>query len=191
MFTSIHSASLPAAFASAESRIILHTSLYAYFARNAEYSEALEVALARPNFQKLHAIMLPFESRKAWHDEFLSCLAPNTPAGMLEHEFNSSRDFLVRLAAKHDGLVALYESRALPCAPIIIVDDRIYFGHYCHGSVPITEGLWFTMTVPVTSMLYWLEDNSIPQNLSPTHRATFRFVSECYYAMKHAKKVLF
>ncbi len=190
MYVGIHTASLPFVFAEAHRHIILHAALYSAFARSAQHIEALGTALSKPGFQKLHAVTLPFDHKTHWKADFLHALRPDRSPAQLEHEFNESRDFLVRLAARYEGLVALYETHAIPCAPIIIVDDNILFGHYAHGPIPAAEGYWFSLTAPVDTLFQWLHDGTIPPDATPTQRASLRFVADCEYAMRNAKRIL-
>ncbi|ABB40346.1 hypothetical protein Dde_3553 [Oleidesulfovibrio alaskensis G20] len=189
MYVGIHTASLPFVFAEARRRIIMHAALYSNFARSPRHIEALSTALTKPGFRKLHAITLPFDPKRGWMEEFMHVLRPDYSLAQMEHEFNSSRDFLVRLAARHDGLVELYETRAMPCMPVIIVDDKILFGHYAHSPVPAPQGYWFSVTAPVEDMLDWLRHGRIPEDATPTQKASLRFVADCDYAMRNAKRL--
>ncbi|MFI3271798.1 MAG: hypothetical protein R3Y11_06820 [Pseudomonadota bacterium] len=189
MYVGIHTASLPQALASAKRRIILHTAMYDGLA-NAEMSLALSVALSQPSFEKLSIITVPFVSRKQWLDEFLMVLRPERSLAEIEHVFNASRDFIVRLAVRHEGLVEVYETQAMPCAPCIIVDDTIFFGHYTHGPVSLDAGYWFSVTAPTAQLFEWAAAGVVPDQATPRQKASFRFVADCYHAMKSAKRML-
>lgn len=190
MYIGIHTASIPQVFASAQRRIVLHAALYNKFATSPAHSEALEAALARPGFKKLQAITLPFALNKQWTQEFLQILRPGYTIGEMEHEFNSSINFLVRLAAQHEGMVEIYETQALPCMPVLIIDDCIFFGHYAHSDIMAPDGYWFSVSAPVEELMENAYNGTIPKEKSPKQRASFRFISECVYAMKHAKRML-
>lgn len=190
MYVGIHTASIPATLAAAQRRIILHTALYDGIAHNQEIIQSLSTALHQPGFEKLSIISVPFISRKRWLDEFLHMLRPNLSVVELEHLFNASRDFIVRLAAHHEGQVEVYETQAMPCVPCIFVDDRILFGHYAHGSVPLESGYWFSLNADTEELFTWAEAGAPPQDATPRQRASFRFVADCHHAMKHSKRML-
>lgn len=189
MYVGIHTASLPQTLARAKRRIILHTAMYDGLA-SVEMSTALHYALSQASFEKLSIITVPFISRKQWLDEFLSVLRPTRSLPEIEHLFNASRDFIVRLAVRHEGLVEVYETQAMPCVPCIIVDDTILFGHYTHGSVPLDAGYWFSVTAPTEQLFDWAAMGGPPDQATPRQKASFRFVADCYYAMKQAKRML-
>lgn len=190
MYVGIHTTSLPQAIAEARSRIILHVALYDHFARSPELCDALDCALAQPGFDRLSLVTIPFISRKAWLDEFLQLLRPGQGIAEIEHGFAASRDFIVRLAVRHEGLVEVYETRALPCMPCIIIDDRILFGHYAHAPVPAEHGYWFSVNAPVDELFTWAAAGRLPGDATPRQRAAFRFVADCHNAMRQAKRML-
>ncbi len=189
MYVGIHTASLPQTIAKAQRRVILHTAMYDGLA-NSELAAALSHALSQPNFEKLSIITVPFISRKQWLDEFLGMLRPDCTLPELEHLFNASRDFIVRLAVHHEGLVEVYETQAMPCVPCIIVDDTILFGHYTHGSVPLEAGYWFSVTAPTAQLFEWAALGGPPEQATPRQKASFRFIADCYGAMRQAKRML-
>lgn len=190
MYVGLHTASLPQVLAEARRRIVLHLALYAEFARLPALAEALDAALVQPTFRRLQIITVPLVSRRGWVDEFLHALRPDLTPGQMELEFAASRDFIVRLAARHEGMVEVYETRALPCAPCVIVDDRILFGHYAHCSVPMEQGFWFSVAAPTDDLFRWADSGTPPRDATPRHRAAFRFVCDCRNAMRQAKRML-
>ena len=190
MYVGIHTASLPQVFAAAERRIILHAALYSRFADSPAHREGLEAAVDSPGFRKLQAITLPFAPKKGWAQEFMELLRPNTALGSLEHEFNRSLDFLVRLAARQQGVVEIYETRAMPCMPLVIVDDRIFFGHYAHCDIMAPDGYWFSVNASVEELITYASIGGLPEEATPRTKASYRFVAECMYAMKNAKRML-
>ena len=186
MYVGIHTASLPEVLAEAKTRIILHTALYDNLS-DANIVASLSYALSKPTFQKLSMITIPFISRKQWLDEFLTMLRPGLGIVELEHRFNASRDLIVRLAARHEGLIEVFETQAMPCVPCIIVDNTILFGHYTHGSVSLEHGYWFNISAPVDELFAWAKVGTPPPNATPRQKASYRFVADCYFAMKQAK----
>ena len=190
MYVGLHTASLPQTLAEAQHRIIMHTAVYADFARAPDILDALNTALSRPGFKRLTIVTIPFMSRKGWIDDFLQMLRPELTIAQVEHEIAASHDFIVRLAVRHDGMVEVYETRALPTSPYIFVDDKILFGHYAHAAVHPEQGFWFGTTAPVETLLQWAQKGEIPRDATPRHRAAYRFVADCHHAMHHAKRVL-
>lgn len=189
MYVGIHTASLPQSLAAAKHRIILHTAMYDGLAEP-ELFGALSQALRQSDFEKLSIITVPFISRKQWLDEFLGLLRPERSIAEIEHLFNASRDAIVRLAVRHEGLVEVFETQAIPCMPCIIIDDTIIFGHYAHGSVSLDSGYWFSVTGPVDDLFAWAAAGGPPEHATPRQKASYRFVADCYYAMKQAKRML-
>lgn len=190
MYVGIHTASLPQVFAEAKRRIILHAALYSPFAASDPHREGLETALRQPGFKKMHAICLPFAPKRGWMQEFLGMLRPSMSIGEIEHEFNSSLNFLVRLAAQHEGMVEIYETRAMPCIPTIVVDDRIFFGHYAHSDVLAGNGYWFSVTAPVEELITYAKIGGLPKEAGPKKTASYRYIAECINAMQNAKRML-
>lgn len=190
MYVGIHTASLPQVFAEAERRIILHAAVYSRFAESQAHREGIVAALAKPGFRKLQAITLPFTAAKGWKQEFWEILRPGAPRDVLEQECTTSRNFLIKLAGAQEGRVEIYETRAMPCMPVVIVDDRIFFGHYAHSDVLAPEGYWFGVHAPVEQLITYATIGGLPADAAPRLKASYRFVAECLHAMRNAKRML-
>lgn len=205
---------LPQAFAAAK-RIILHAAIYGPFVRSAPHRQALETAVR--NGAALHAILAPLPSsapQNPWINEFWQMVRPGVSLHSVEQEWQNSIALFRALAATATSAAAgatvlAYATQAMPCLPVLLADDRIFFGHYAHSAVPAPQGVWCAMDAPVGEMLaiHSLgtspvtagntqttapgneEADSRKQPLPEWWRAPARLVEECVHAMHHATRI--
>jgi len=177
----LRQAEVPGAVARSD-RLFFHAALYANFARDQTMGAALETALARPGFTLLEVVSLDVTARCSWRDEFFDVLRQGRFPGDLLAEFAVSRTFLDDLAARHPGKVRLYDSPALPLAPILLLRDRLLVGHYLHGPIPAPDGFWLAIEADVPRLLHRAEAGVPPGPDDGPARAAYRFVHECVMA---------
>lgn len=185
----IASLDIPAAFRAATRRITLHAAVYGNFANSQDHADALETALARPDFERLDVISVRPETDSPAMQDFMSVLRDGWDNASMREHFAASRAFLARLAAKYKGRVHLYESDQPGLFPALIMDDTLIFGQYAHAPAPAPQGFWFSASADVQKLEDWLQSGSIPQSASPHDLAALRIVSECRRAMDAATDV--
>ncbi len=188
IFTGLAAAGLAQAVARAD-RLLFHAALYSNFARDRAMAGALEIALARPSFGGLDVLSFDVDAACPFQEEFLAVLRQDMAETDLLAQFALSRHFLAGLAARHQGRVRLFETESLPCAPILLVGDVIFAGHYAHASVPAPEGLWLAVPADVAGLVRLAEAGAAPHAADAQGRAAFRFVAECVAARAAARRV--
>ena len=181
-------AGLPEAVARAD-RLFFHAALYSNFARDPAMAGALETALARPTFEMLEAVSLDPVARPPYWDEFRMVLRRDMPASTMQREFSVSAAFLDGLASRHPRVVRLFSTTALPVAPILLVGNMIYAGHYAHGPVPAPLGLWLAVPADVSRLFEMAETGESPDALDPVARGAYRLVAECAAAKNAARRL--
>lgn len=163
-------------------RLFFHAALYSNFARNPSMAAALETALARPAFTFLDVVSLDVTANLPWRDEFFDVLRQGRFPGDLLADFAVSQAFLDDLAARHPGKVRLYRTRLLPLAPILLLSDRVFAGHYLHGPIPAPDGFWLEIPADVPRLLRLAEAGLPPAPGDGQASAAYRFVHECVMA---------
>jgi hypothetical protein len=181
-------ARLPEAVAGAD-RLFFHAALYSNFARDRALADALDVALSRPGFEGLDVVSLDPVARPPYWDEFRGVLRHGLPESSLQREFSVSAAFLDALASRHPRRVRLYLTTALPVAPILLIGDTVYAGHYAHGPVPAPLGLWLAVPADVAGLLEMAETGQTPDGLDPTTLGAYRLVRECLAARNAARRL--
>jgi hypothetical protein len=169
-------------------RLFFHAALYSSFARDKAMAAALETALSRPGFARLDMVSLDPVAGAAYWDEFRGVLRQDMPASTMQREFSVSAAFCDELATRHPLKVRLFVTSALPLAPILLVDDMIYAGHYLHSPVPAPLGLWLVVPADVTVLLDMAESGARPDALAPEDRGAYRLVCECVAARNAARR---
>ncbi len=181
-------AGLPEAVAGAD-RLFFHAGLYSNFARDPAMVEALETALARPGFERLEVVSLDPVARPAYWNEFCGVLRRNMTETALQREFSVSGTFLDALASRHPLAVRLYLTSALPLAPILLVGDTIYAGHYLHSPAAAPQGYWLAIQADMADLLDRAESGANPDALDPETTGAYRFVCECVAARNASRRL--
>lgn len=188
VLTGLAEAGLPEAVARAD-RLFFHAALYSNFARDTVMASALAMALARPGFDRLDVVSLDPVARPPYWDEFRRVLRSDMPEATMHREFSASTGFLDALATRHPTKVRLFLTTAMPLAPILLVGDTIFAGHYAHGPVPAPLGLWLAVPANVAALLERAETDAAPDGLDPTALGAYRLVYECVAARNAARRL--
>lgn len=184
----IAGADLPGVVAKAR-RLCFHAAFYSNFARNQAMTDALDTALARPDFRGLDVISLDPGACAPFWDEFSRVLRHDMPEAAMRQEFLVSATFLDGLASRHPGKVRLYLTPSLPLAPILHTHDTVYAGHYLHGPLAAPDGLWLAIAADVEHLLALAAQNAVPADLEPFHRGAYRLILECLAARNAAREL--
>lgn len=182
-------AGLPERVARAD-RLFFHAGMYSNFARDPDMVEALETALDRPEFTRLDIVSFDPAAGAEYWDEFRLILRRDMPEVTLRREFAASSNFCDALARRHPTTVRLFRTRALPLAPILLVGDMIYAGHYLHGPLPAPMGLWLAIPADVGDLLERAEDDASPEVLDPVAKGAYRLVCECVAARNASRRLV-
>jgi hypothetical protein len=188
VLTGLAEAGLPEAVARAD-RLFFHAALYSNFARDTVMVNALETALARPGFDRLDVVSLDPVARPPYWDEFRGVLRRNMPEATIHREFSVSTAFLDALASRHPMKVRLFLTMAMPLAPILLVGDTIFAGHYAHSPIPAPLGLWLSVPAAVSDLLELAETDANPNTLDPATLGAYRLVYECVAAKNAARRL--
>ncbi|MFW5498098.1 MULTISPECIES: hypothetical protein [unclassified Maridesulfovibrio] len=175
---------IPAMFAEAKRRIILHAAVYGPFSKSEVHIQGLEKALSRTGFNSLDVIAVQPGSENGWDDSFLTALRFGISRQSVDDELELSQSFLAELAERHPEKVNVFPAGNLPCLPLVIVDDTICFGQYAHSSVHAPQGFWGCVEADVEKLFSWAESGNVPVGAGADEIAAFRLVSECSRAMK-------
>lgn len=177
---------LPGAVARSD-RLFFHAALYSNFARNPAMAEALETALTRPTFTVLEVVSLDVTAVGPWRDEFFDVLRQDRFPGDMLADFAVSCAFLEALATRYPGKVHLFSTTVLPLAPILLLSDRVFVGHYLHGPIPAPDGFWLEIPADVPGLLRRAEAGIPPGPADSQASAVYRFVHECVMARDAAR----
>jgi hypothetical protein len=188
VYAGLEEAGLPDVVAGAD-RLFFHAGMYANFGRDPQMVAALEEALSRPTFERLDIVSFDPAAGAAYWEEFRGILRRDVPEVTLRREFAASSNFCDALAGRHPTTVRLFRSHAMPLAPILLVGDTIYAGHYLHGPVPAPQGLWLAIPADVADLLSRAEDDASPRTLDPVARGAYRLVCECVAARNASRRL--
>lgn len=179
----IASLDLPKLFAKATRRIVLHAALYGPFATSAEHRQSIEHALQRKEFVRLDIIAIKDRGDSNWLSPFLNAVRFGEAKTNVTDEIAKSQNFISTMAGKNPGKVNLYPATALPCSPIVVIDNTIIFGQYAHAKEPAPHGFWAAVEADVPTLFQWAERGHLPPCASKKDVAAYRLISECFYAM--------
>lgn len=119
----------------------------------------------------------------------MELLRPGGDSRSMRRELEDSRRFLRGLKRAFADRVAVLEMPARPSLPVIIVDDRISFGHFAYSPVMTSEGFWCAVEAPMDELFACARCKRVPQGRPGTDRAAFRIVSECAHALENASRL--
>jgi hypothetical protein len=170
-------------------RLFFHAALYSNFARDKAMTAALDTALSRSSFVRLDVVSLDPVARAPYWDEFRGILRRGMPEATMHREFSVSTGFLDNLASRHPTKVRLFLTTAMPLAPILLVGDTIFAGHYAHSPIPAPLGLWLTVPADVAALIELAETDANPDTLDPAILGAYRLVYECVAARTAARRL--
>ncbi|QJB57550.1 hypothetical protein [Pseudodesulfovibrio sp. zrk46] len=175
---------LPELFGNASKRIILHAAIYGPFAQSKPHRRALAKALSKDSFARLDIIALTKSGTQSWRSDFLNTLRNGASEEQKLREIQASDDFLEKLQIACPTKVFVHPLTALPCQPIIIVDNTIVFGQYAHCGIFAPQGFWGCVQTDVKALLEWRQQGVTPTYATDTEVAAYRLICECLNAMK-------
>lgn len=182
MVAGIGALNLPARFAQARTRIVLHAAVYGPFAKSQPHRESLFTALERASFEELDVIAL--DGIETWTASFMEALRFGSTHEEQTDVISESTAFLKELQTAFPDKVRIHPQKTIPCQPILIVDDTIIFGQYAHCSLHAADGFWGITEADIAKLLAWATEGDIPSTASSEEIGLFRLVSECFHAMK-------
>lgn len=188
VYAGLGEARLPERIAQAD-RLFFHAGMYSNFAKDRAMADALEMALCRPEFSRLDIVSFDPAVGAAYWGEFSRVLRRDMPEVTLRREFAASASFCDALARRHPTRVRLFLTQAMPLAPILLVGDTVFAGHYLHGPLPAPFGLWLAIPADVEDLLSRAEDDASPDRLDPFSKGAYRLVCECVAARNAARRL--
>ena len=172
---------LPARFAEAKRRIILHAAVYGPFAESIPHRDGLQAALGKDSFLSLDVVALQRET--VWTDAFLSALRFGAAPEDRVEALTASATFLQSLKDAHPGKVHLHRQDTFPCLPLVVVDDTVIFGQYAHSDALAAKGFWGLIETDVDALFQWAAGDGPPDDATDEDAAAYRLICECRHAM--------
>ena len=185
----VDSLELGRTFSQARRRILLYAPPYGNFAANAEIARGLESALARPGGARLSAFLLPDPGHCHWAGELFGLLRPQAGPNDMMGELRASRRYLDGLKDAFGERVDLVEMPFRPSLPAVLVDDRMFFGHFARSRVLAPEGFWCAVDAPVETLLACARAGRVPEEADRETRAAFRIAAECALALEQGRRL--
>ena len=178
----------------ARNEIILHAAYYPKYGASSEYSLAFsEVMRKRPNL-KVTAIITDINIK--WILEFGKILRKEYTC---KEDFNlgiqNSITFFKKLQKEYPGRVKLVVTRRLPLMPIVIIDNEMFIGNYCHAETPAPDGLWYhykSEIIPsvIEKLSYQKEKyRDYLTTLSEEDKAIARFIEDAFDSCNNGKVI--
>lgn len=181
LFAGIEPLDLPARFANARTRIILHAAVYGPFATSAPHRDGLAAALARPSFERLDIIAV--SDSQPWSAPFMRALRLGESEQAHAETLRTSHDYLRELDDNGRGKVRIHRQTSIPSLPVIVIDDTLVFGQYAHCETYAADGFWGVLETDVDKLFLWTKTGGPPDHASAEDVAAYRIVHECHHAM--------
>jgi hypothetical protein len=185
----VESLELGRTFSQARRRILLYAPPYGNFAANSGIAQGLESALARQGGARLTAFSLPDPAYCHWAGELFRLLRPLAGPDDMTGELLASRRYLDGLKDAFGERVELVEMPFRPSLPVVIVDDRMFFGHFARSAVLAPEGFWCVADAPVEALLDCARAGRVPDGADRETRAAFRIAAECALALEQGGRL--
>lgn len=178
----------------ARNEIILHAAYYPKYGASSEYSLAFREAMRKHPNLKVTAIITDINVR--WFLEFGKILRKEYTC---KEDFNwgiqNSITFFKKLQKEYPGRVKLVETKRLPLMPIVIIDNEMFIGNYCHAETPAPDGLWYhyksEIIPPVIEKLSYQKEKyrDYLTTLSEEDKAIARFIEDAFDACNNGKVI--
>ena len=175
----------------ARREVIFHAAIYPKYIIESQYNTAVKSFLNKN--REAHVTVLLSSMTAAWASEFGMALRCYETKSDYVNEVERSKTFFERLDSNR---VSVGITESLPFVPMIIIDNHILLGHYCHSQHFAPEGIWIHLYCEkVPKMVAFLRsagearhsrelrDNYI-KLLTEEEMAIFRYVEEVFYAIE-------
>ncbi len=129
----------------AKNEIILHAAYYPNYI-DPPYLAAFEELLSDKKKPDLKLTVIITDPEVEWAGEFGKILRSNFRT---EKDFKSaiwpSVNFFLHLKKTYKKRINFIYSSRLPLLPIVVIDNEIIVGHYCHAKTPTPDGIWMNI----------------------------------------------
>lgn len=181
----------------AEKRIILHAAFYPNY-KTPPYSTAIDELLANQNKLNVKITVIITHPNVEWANEFQKILRKEF--NDIEKDFKAaiwaSSNFFLDKKRKYNDRIEIIFSERLPLFPVVIIDNELFIGHYCHAITPAPEGFWFYIKNDVIPKLidYIFCGLNVPEfnpnsSSDPKLNALARYIEDINDAITNGKKI--
>lgn len=180
----------------AKKEIILHAAFYPNYI-NPPYKAAIEELLSDENKTDLKLTVIITNPEAGWAGEFGKILRPNFCN--LENDFKpaiwSSINHFLYLKGIYKDRINIISSSRLPLLPIVVIDNEIIVGHYCHAETPTPDGIWINIIddrIPelIERIINNSEDiNKVMKDLDSKGKAIARYIEEIGDAITNGDEI--
>ena len=180
-----------------QNQIILHAAFYPNYI-NPPYKDAIDDLLANEDKLKVKITVIITHPNVKWADEFQKILRNNFSD--IEKDFKGaiweSSKFFLDKKQKNNDRIKIILSKRLPLFPVVIIDNELFIGHYCHTAIPAPEGFWFYYKNDVIHKLinYFIgnsNDSDFKKVISsdPKLKALSRYIEDINDAITKGKEI--
>lgn len=182
----------PAKMKKAQNFILLHAAFYPKYGSLTEYSDAIYGALKKNPQLQIKVIIT--DIKEQWATEFGNILRPyfENDLGEFKKAIDTSIAFFRKIKKDYPSRVQIVASKALPMAPIVIIDNEILVGHYAHATTMAPDGYWTDIYCEKIIGIYkdvMLENKNFMLNLSDEEKALGRYIEDFHYAFVNSSPV--
>lgn len=173
----------------AKQEIILHAAYYPKYGIDSDYSNAFRSLMRNNKAVKITVVITDIES--VWGGEF---------GKILRYEFddiepfrecvNSSISFFKKLQKEYPDRITILKSSRLPLMPMVIIDNDILVGHYCHAEIPAPNGFWIHLNSDkIEKMMEYIHYSSKDNlklyidTLNDKEKAISRYIEDAFDAI--------
>lgn len=181
----------------ANNQIILHAAFYPNYI-TPPYKDAIDDLLTNNAKQSVTITVIITHPNVKWADEFQKILRKNYCN--IEKDFKgaiwASTCFFLDKKQKYKDRIKIILSERLPLFPVVIIDNELFIGHYCHAITPAPEGFWIynkNDVIPklINNIISGSKDPEFNPNSSsdPKLKALARYIEDINDAITNGKKI--
>ncbi|MBR6815622.1 MAG: hypothetical protein IKM69_07480 [Alistipes sp.] len=179
----------------AKEEIILHAAYYPKYGIDSDYSNAFRALLRNEPTVKITVIITDINS--SWILEFGKILRYEYDTiDRFKEGINSSISFFKKMQEDYPNRIIIKTSSRLPLMPMVIVDNDILVGHYCHAETPAPNGLWWHINSEkieeiIKKVRFENEENRkrYIDTLTEEEQAISRYIEDAFDAIKYGKDI--
>lgn len=175
----IEHAGVPASYRAAK-RIILNAMVYGGFV-GTEHELSLLNTVVKPEFIRLDLVEVRPDFQ--YFEQVRSMVRPGYTLEQMIKEVELSNHFISQFQSLAPDKVFVHPMRRFVPVPMIIVDDKIFFGHYSHCPVSAPNGFWMKIKADVEKLRSWYRKGRVDPEATGHDLAAYRLVYECMLAI--------
>ncbi len=181
----------------AKNRIILHAAFYPNYIIP-PYKNAIDELLVDQAKLNVKITVILTHPNVIWADEFQKIL--RNSYSDIEKDFKgaiwASSNFFLDKKQQYNDRIKIIFSERLPLFPVVIIDNELFIGHYCHAITPAPEGFWFHIkndVIPklINYIIYDSNDPELKQNIASDSKlkALARYIEDINDAITNGKTI--